>query len=241
MNYVIGDIHGEISKLKSLIKYILIADKDPTLIFIGDYIDKGEDSFETLRYLVQLCKQSDCVFLWGNHEYCWENVTLYKDYLVKYGGQNTIDSFGTNNIIDTRNKMFDLFPDFFDRLKNYYIILNYVIVHSGIPPQYYYSEIEKIKLFDLLFNRYEFLNKQQLYLDHYKIIFGHTGFYAPYIDPYKIGIDTSACYIKDQPLTAFCIENRVFLDSFSYTIGIEDYSTNICPTIPRVKPWRSKE
>ena len=238
MNYVIGDIHGEISKLKSLIKYILIDDKEPTFIFIGDYIDKGEDSFETLRYLVQLSKQYACVFLWGNHEYCWKNVTLYENYLVKYGGQKTIESFGTNNIIDTGNKMFDLFFDFFNCLKNYYTIHDYVIVHSGIPPKYFHLEIEKIEKIELLFNRYEFLKLQQLYLDRYKIIFGHTGFYTPYIDPYKIGIDTSACYIKEQPLTAFCVENRMFLDSFNNTTNIDNYPINTCPIIPRVKPWR---
>ena len=42
MNFVIGDIHGEVTKLKSLIKLIDKNEANPSFIFIGDYIDKGE-------------------------------------------------------------------------------------------------------------------------------------------------------------------------------------------------------
>ena len=61
MRFVIGDIHGEISKLKLLIKYILTLDKDPELIFIGDYLDKGEDPLAVLEFLISLNKQYDCI------------------------------------------------------------------------------------------------------------------------------------------------------------------------------------
>jgi hypothetical protein len=40
------------------------------------------------------------------------------------------------------------------------------------------------------------------------VIFGHTGFYYPYSNEYKIGVDTAACFLETQPLTAFCIENN---------------------------------
>ena len=48
MTFVIGDIHGEITKLKALINNIFYLDKNPHLIFIVDYINKVENSKEVL-------------------------------------------------------------------------------------------------------------------------------------------------------------------------------------------------
>ena len=49
MKFIIGDIHGEITKLKLLVKFIKDIDDKPELIFIGDYLDKGESSKKTDR------------------------------------------------------------------------------------------------------------------------------------------------------------------------------------------------
>ena len=38
MKFIIGDIHGEITKLKLLVKFIKDIDDKPELIFIGDYL-----------------------------------------------------------------------------------------------------------------------------------------------------------------------------------------------------------
>jgi serine/threonine protein phosphatase 1 len=67
---VIGDIHGEITKLKALIS--VLRDRgllDHKLIFLGDYIDRGEDSVATLDYLTELkSRYPHLKFLKGNHE-----------------------------------------------------------------------------------------------------------------------------------------------------------------------------
>jgi serine/threonine protein phosphatase 1 len=238
MNYVIADIHGEITKLEFLIEYILLSDRSPYFVFIGDYIDKGENSDETLRYLLELNAKYSCVFLYGNHEYYWMNTPLYEDYLIKYGGIKTAESFNSTSMKDTQRKMLEKYDSFFSMLQKYTIIQNYIIVHSGIRPDDYDKKIESIELKHLLFNRYDFLKNQRLYLNKYKVIFGHTGFYSPYIDPFKIGIDTSACYLKEQPLTAFCIEKEEFISSDMMITKIHSYSPNVSPVIPHVKPYR---
>ena len=117
----------------------------------------------------------------------------------------------------------------------------YVAVHSGIPIDYYLTPIESVPLDQLLFNRYKFINTNQLFLNHYIIIFGHTGFYSPYVDKCKIGIDTAACFLEDQPLTAFCPELNTFIDSNEKRLKINMYSSNYCPNIVRVKPWRDDD
>jgi len=89
MVYFIGDIHVEIGKLKKLYSFILSKDSKPTLIFIGDYIDKGEDSKAVLAFLSSL--KNDCIFLIGNHDFFWLNFYLkdinLQSYLINYGSK----------------------------------------------------------------------------------------------------------------------------------------------------------
>ena len=54
MKLVIGDIHGEIKKLSDLVNFILKSHSNPQFIFIGDYLDKGENVKETLNFLMEI-------------------------------------------------------------------------------------------------------------------------------------------------------------------------------------------
>lgn len=244
MKFVVADIHGEISKLKDLIGHILSIDDQPYFIFIGDYLDKGESSYEVLRYLVDLSRQYECVFLIGNHEYVWlnlyEDFEKYSSYLTTYGGMNTVESLGCQSIKAAYDKMLNEFSDFFDNLVSYWANEEFVVVHSGILPDDYNKRPEDIPLDRLLFNRYNFIKHEQLYLNKYKVIFGHTGFYYPYMDPYKAGIDTSACYLEHQPLTAICLTDSTFHNSHGRVKKADFGELILCPVIPRVNPWRMK-
>ena len=106
MKFIIGDIHGEITKLKLLVKFIKDIVDRPELIFIGDYLDKGESSKKTLDFLIQLKNELKCVFIEGNHEYQWLNVSKennIEEYLLKYGGKLTINSFeGRENVFQIK-------------------------------------------------------------------------------------------------------------------------------------------
>lgn len=70
---VIGDVHGcyhelktMISKLKANKKYRAGKDR---LIFLGDYIDRGYDSRNVVKFIRQLQKKTKkVVALMGNHE-----------------------------------------------------------------------------------------------------------------------------------------------------------------------------
>ena len=243
MRFVIGDIHGEISKLKLLIKYILTLDKDPELIFIGDYLDKGEDPLAVLEFLISLNKQYDCTFLYGNHEYIWMNLKSddlkMKEYLAKYGGYSTLKSLRMNDFDAGKDKLLRDFADFFASLKPYWKDDSFVAVHSGISPENYHLDIENIPLQQLLFNRYDFLQHEGLYMGRYRVIFGHTGFFTPFVSSTKLGIDTAACFLPGQPLSAFCIEKLVMINSDANLKKLDDFKVNCCPSIIRTKPWRN--
>lgn len=243
MTFVVGDIHGEISKLKQLISIIQGIDYSAEFVFIGDYLDKGENVLNTLDFLSDLSVNNKCIFLLGNHEYLWMKLHSKdieaEQYLLKYGGLMTIKSFGASGIYEAYDKLMKQFSFFIKQLLPHYLIDNYLIVHSGIRPEDYMQEVSNIDLINKLFNRYRFIQYDRLYLSKYKIIFGHTGFFQPYIDPYKIGVDTAACFLESQPLTAFCIEEEFFIDSFEKLIYLKEFKMNQVPLIPRNKPWRN--
>ncbi len=241
MNFVIGDVHGEISKLRALIKYIFTIDKSPSLIFIGDYLDKGEDPVAVLDFLSFLNKETHCTFLYGNHEFCWLN--LQPDdietitYLSKYGGKATLQSLKVEDFYEGKEKLVSEYGEFFDSLRSHWKNDSYIAIHSGLTPDNYSVDIDDIPLRSLLFNRYDFIRHNELYQNRV-VIFGHTGFFSPYVTPTKIGIDTSACFLPDQPISAFCIEKSAILNSDSQLKVLADFEQSYCPNIVRTNPWR---
>jgi serine/threonine protein phosphatase 1 len=203
MRYAIGDIHGEYDKLRQLID---ILDKDATeYIFLGDYIDKGEESDKVIEYLAELTKFAKCIFLMGDHEFMWQQYLLterdeYWSFIANYGGIKTIE-----NHIDT----LDLLA-FISRLLPCHFYDDYFLVHAGIKngePDY--------------FIRDDFINSKELYHGK-KVIFGHTAFKKPYVDKYKIGIDTGAVYPDMGLLTAYNLDTGEFV----YHDGRKELLTN---------------
>lgn len=68
--WAIGDIHGEKRLLDRLLEKLNLDLTKDALIFMGDYIDRGEDSFGVLKAVTQL-KEShpqNVITLIGNHE-----------------------------------------------------------------------------------------------------------------------------------------------------------------------------
>ena len=238
MNFVIGDIHGEFDKLTKLIGHIKKIDNHSELIFIGDYLDKGKDSKSVLDFLISLEKTINCTFLIGNHEYYWINGGEKEDnYLLKYGGKKTIESFNCNSVNQTRKLLLNKYQDFFNNLLPYLFKEKFFISHSGFKPDNNYKNLSKFKTKDFLFNRYDFIKNQSFFQNKYTTIFGHTAFISPYVDNFKIGIDTGACFSKTQPLTAFCIEKKYFVNSNNLITSLSEIPDLSCPAIIRTYSW----
>ena len=62
---VISDIHAHRSWLERLLKKIDFSEKD-MLIILGDMIEKGPESLETIRYIMQLCEKHTVYPMMGN-------------------------------------------------------------------------------------------------------------------------------------------------------------------------------
>ncbi len=63
--YVIGDIHGCYDDMKGLLSQINVREKD-TVIFLGDYIDRGNQNLEMLHFMENV--PENYILLRGNHE-----------------------------------------------------------------------------------------------------------------------------------------------------------------------------
>lgn len=67
MHYVISDVHGCVYTLSKLIDRVRFADESPEFIFVGDYIDRGKHSKESVDYVIDMQKQG-AICLRGNHD-----------------------------------------------------------------------------------------------------------------------------------------------------------------------------
>jgi serine/threonine protein phosphatase 1 len=141
--WIIGDIHGEIRLLDSLLEQILTY--EPTeLVFLGDYIDRGPHSKEVVDRILGLGVPSVC--LMGNHE--WMMLNAMEDYGFGYnpmelwyfnGAEATLHSFGFTSFFSFQSQMEAVYLNFFHQLRLSHVIrlqntLKILAVHAGISP-----------------------------------------------------------------------------------------------------------
>lgn len=65
MRWIIGDIHGMLGPLETLLRAVDVADEEAELLFIGDYINRGPDSALVVETLLAI---PDGRFIRGNHD-----------------------------------------------------------------------------------------------------------------------------------------------------------------------------
>ncbi len=190
--FAIGDIHGTFDRLQSLMHKIPIDFAKDTLVFIGDYIDRGPGSVEVVEYLMDLKKQvPETIFLKGNHEEMLEKYLDGTDrftYLLN-GGQKTLDSYLNKTVQSGSFPIPRAHMDFFKSLRLYYETESYIFVHAGLRPK---VTLTSQKPEDMLWIRDKFIYSN--YNFGKPVVFGHTPLEKPLVESNKIGIDTGAVY-----------------------------------------------
>lgn len=74
--FAIGDIHGDLEQLFKILSFFPTLERGDTIVFMGDYIDRGPRSAEVIDFIRKLPKQTPAtvVALRGNHEDAWLRV-----------------------------------------------------------------------------------------------------------------------------------------------------------------------
>lgn len=74
--FAIGDTHGDIEALRVLMSRLPFPTAGDTILFIGDYVDRGPASAEVVAYVRELPQWTSAkvVCLRGNHEDAWVKV-----------------------------------------------------------------------------------------------------------------------------------------------------------------------
>jgi serine/threonine protein phosphatase 1 len=74
--FAVGDIHGDLEALTRVFGYLPSLDADDTVVFLGDYMDRGPDSAGVIKFVRDLAKAGPAkvVALRGNHEDAWLQI-----------------------------------------------------------------------------------------------------------------------------------------------------------------------
>ena len=205
--YAVGDIHG---RLDLLIKLLARIEDDisarpvirPVFIFLGDYIDRGPSSRETIDRLIELAATRESVFLKGNHEQiaisCLRDRGLFERWM-RLGGLETLASYGIapgplsddKQVVRLQAAFHDALPQrhfrFFRDMQSSFACGDFFFAHAGVKPG---VALAHQKESDLLWIRQEFLLSSD---DFGKIVIhGHTPAHDVEVGANRINIDTGA-------------------------------------------------
>ncbi|MCA9672828.1 MAG: metallophosphoesterase [Myxococcales bacterium] len=206
--FAIGDVHGCASELNELLNKLPIS-SDSTLVFLGDYIDRGPESREVIDTILDLRQQCNVVTLLGNHEamlldFLAEPRSVRAGLFIYNGGSSTLASYANEN------GNFDFPPshvEFFRALLPCYETERYFFCHAGAP------EIPLAQV-DFDAHRETLIWSRSIMRTEYRwnktIVHGHSPRPNVELLPWRINVDTG-CGFRGGALSAIELPTgRVF-------------------------------
>ncbi len=132
--YAIGDIQGCFDDLLRLLDYIKFEPKEDQLWFVGDLVNRGPKSLETVRFVKSLGDSAITVL--GNHDLhllataCHQRLPRKKDTLSQFLQASDCDEL----LYWLRHQALFRYND------------EYCLLHAGLPPQWGFSRTKKMAL-----------------------------------------------------------------------------------------------
>lgn len=140
--FVIGDVHGKAGMLEDLLQHW---DGQSQLVFLGDLMDRGENSRAVLEKVHDLVANKGAICLSGNHEYmflAWlDDPADRYDHYRRNGGDTTINSLLGRPLgdsvdgIEDAKRVLEEVPDLVAFIRQLPFVLEtdrYIFVHAGL-------------------------------------------------------------------------------------------------------------
>lgn len=204
--FAIGDLHGCDALLSCMIGHMDQIAPNIRRVFVGDYIDRGETSAQTLRRLCEYQKASpdQVICLRGNHEQMLQRFMKdpknHGSRWMRYGGLQTMASYGIvpptetapeEKWIEARDRLRDTIgPEilsWLSALPDWWQTGNVVTLHAGADPAH---PIEKQELGHMLWGHPNFARVARQ--DGIWIVHGHSIVEEPRPELGRIPVDTGA-------------------------------------------------
>ena len=208
--YAIGDVHGEIGKLETLLNHIRedarMFAAAYKIVFLGDLIDRGPDSRAVVAHAMSAERAGDAIVLKGNHEELMLHAYANRDSISIYhwaenGGDETIAAYKAANgeADDWRDAVDADHLHFLRSLKvtHHDEARGLVFVHAGIDPKVFPLCTDELRMWTRSEKFYDHRRwPERPELDGIMVIHGHTptSDFAPDLNPRRINVDTGACF-----------------------------------------------
>lgn len=140
--FFIGDIHGCYNPLIKFFMQYPFTNLSNLYVFIGDYLDRGIQNKEVLKFLIDLSQRKNCIFLRGNHEK-W--LDLYsKGFISDISSKQFLD----HTMKEIRDIPKSEIKNFIDKLVDWACIKfknnYYYVTHGGIPDLHPYLSSKQV-------------------------------------------------------------------------------------------------
>ncbi len=227
---VISDIHAHLDRFKRLLDKVCLREED-YLVILGDFLDRGPESYETYKYIRALEKRPRTVVLKGNHESFMQRPFMendhvaeiidflktdpYRTLLHELAEYSTYDLYSCKDTEFFRQMVLTQYDEIMDYLKHLPILLyidDFLFVHGG------YDEQFKLATDETKFLKYDFFDQksgrqeQQVVVGHFPacILRDDRLSNLPYFNDDKniITIDGGTGVKQTGELNAFLIEKR---------------------------------
>ncbi len=124
--YAVGDLQGCLQPLQCLLAEVAFDPARDHLWLVGDLVNRGPQSLETLRFLFSMRHALTCVL--GNHDLHLLAVAHNIERLKKHDTlQEILDAPDRNDLLDWLRRQ---------KLLHYDAQRDLALVHAGIPPQW---------------------------------------------------------------------------------------------------------
>lgn len=210
VTYAIGDVHGEADRLRQMHALIFdrhahrYGDRPMRVIHLGDYVDRGPDSFSVIEQLINFRQRAglSMIALAGNHEAMMLTALTgtskrYCKAWMSGGGDKTMESYNHSGRSDALKAHLDwiatlpsIFIDASERL---------VFVHAGLSRESFPEGPDEVHLWTRSQDFFDVSTWQGTALEGWTVIHGHT----PTSDGFpedasgagrRINIDTGAVF-----------------------------------------------